>query len=552
GNVLIPFDLQGLALSPDGGTLAFVAATDDGRRQIWLRPLSGMEARVVPETVGASYPFWSPDGQSLGFFADGKLETIDLRGGSPRIIADAPSGRGGTWSRDGTILFAPNITSPILRVASSGGETRPVTTYDPKTETTHRWPVFLPDGRHFLYLVRSHAAGRPELGRLMVSSLDAPKASVLIEDASNALYVEPGYLIYGRSANLYAWRFDAASLRLEGRAVPIIPEKMSYWEPKNFVPFAASDDGTILYLPDAGLSTEMRWYDRKGLPLETLAPAGFYLTPRVSHSGRRVAYMHGDTSQSLVDLWVRDLDSRQAVRLTQQSGTYVDPAWTPKDDRIAFGCQPMGVSDLCVVPSGGGTEPRLLYESDTWKSGGSWMPDGRRLIFTSQDPRTNEDLLLLPAEGGAPTIVLRTPFSEQTPEVSPDGSEVAYISNESGRFEVYVRGLGEAARRWQVSIDGGIQPRWRADGRELFYAAADGGLMAVPMQAGADSRPGAPVRLFTLPERPTSNQAIFADVTPDGQRILLNLPTTSRSSVGFHAIYGWTALPSEGGGDVRP
>ncbi|HZI94603.1 MAG TPA: protein kinase, partial [Patescibacteria group bacterium] len=194
---LIPFDTAGLSLSPDGRTLAFVAAGSDGSKKIWLRDLAEMNARPVPETDGAAYPFWSPDGRNLGFFADAKLKTIDLRGGSPRVLADAPTGRGGSWSRDGVILFAPNITSPINRIPSDGGKAEPVTRYEPATEVTHRWPVFLPDARHFLYLARSRVGANREVGRLMLASLDTAEASVLIDDASNALYVQPGYLVYG-------------------------------------------------------------------------------------------------------------------------------------------------------------------------------------------------------------------------------------------------------------------------------------------------------------------------------------------------------------------
>jgi Tol biopolymer transport system component len=286
----------------------------------------------------------------------------------------------------------------------------------------------------------------------------------------------------------------------------------------------------------------MRWHDRQGRPLGSLGPPGFYQGPRISHDGHRVATIQGDAPQSPVNLWVYDLESNRAVRVTQQSGLFADPAWSPGDDRIAFLCQPKGVQDICVAPAGGGGEPRLLYESSTWKATGSWMPDGKRLLFSAQDPNNDMDIMMLPADGGEPTPVLRTHFVEQSASASPDGSRMAYDSNESGRFEVYVRNLVGAAAQWQVSTDGGGQARWRADGRELFYAAADGGVMAVPLPPGAGSRPGTPVRLFLMPERPDAQAEIFEDVTPDGQRILLNVPTTARTSIGFHAIVNWPAL----------
>jgi Tol biopolymer transport system component len=539
GNAIIPFDQLGLSLSPDGKTLAFVAAAADGRKQIWLRNLTEMQARPLAETGGASYPFWSPDGGSLGFFADGKLKTIDLRGGSPRVVSEAPSGRGGTWGREGIILFAPNITSSILRVPATGGKVEEVTKYDPKTESTQRWPVFLPDGRHFLYLSRARVEGREEQGRLMLASLDDPKASVLIGDSSNAQYVEPGYLIYGRSANLYAWRFDAKALRLEGDAAPIVPDKLSYWEAKNFVPFAAAGDGTIVFLPESRRSSVLRWYDRLGRPGGSLGPPGYYLTPKISPDGRKVAYMQAEGDGSLSNIWVRELDSSRAVRLTPQAAGYVSPAWSPDGSRIVFQCQPKGVGDLCITPAGGGGELQVLYESNTWKTLGSWMPDGKRLLFANQDPKTEEDIVMMPAGGGEPRVILRTPFQEQRPIASPDGTCFVFVSNVSGRFEVYVRNLGGGEEQWQISTDGGGNPKWRADGKELFYEAADGYLMAVPWHG----TPGTPVRLFQFTERSEPGfLEVFGDVTPDGQRLLLNVPTTSLTSVGFYAITNWPSL----------
>jgi eukaryotic-like serine/threonine-protein kinase len=548
GQALIPFDGMGLSLSPDGRTLAFVAAGGDGKKKIWVRNLSEMTARPVPETDGAWYPFWSPDGKELGFFADAKLKTIDLRGGSPRVLADAPTGRGGSWSREGGILFAPNITSPIHRIASEGGSAQPVTRYDEKTETTHRWPVFLPDGRHFLYVSRGRVGGRQEVGRLMLASLGSPDARVLIEDASNALYVEPGYLIYGRSANLYAWRFDPKSLKLSGQAVLITPDKASFWEPKNFVPFAASGDGTLVYLPDAVRPTEIRWYDRQGRMLGALAPPGFSINPRISPDGHKIAYLQRDSSQSPNDLWIRDLEFNRAYRLTQQSGIYQLPVWAPDSDRIAFLHQIRGVPDLFLTSLSGGGEAHLLYESGTWKTAGSWMPDGKRFVFAQQDPQTNEDIMMLTLGGKEPSYLLHTPFGEDNPQVSPDGRRMAYESDQTGRTEIYIRNLDGTAGQWQISTDGGLQPRWRSDGKELFYAAADGYLMATPIQVGPSFRPGTPVRLFQMPERPETFATILEDVAPGGERMLLNVPTTSRASIGFQAITRWTALLKGSGG----
>ena len=546
---LIPFDELGVALSPDGTQLAFVAIAGDGSKQIWVRDLSEMTARPLSETTGAWYPFWSPDGRYLGFFADGKLKKIDLRGGSPQVLAEAPSGRGGSWSRGDVILFSPNIRSPIHAVAATGeGTPKPVTHFDPEKETTHRWPHFLPDGRHFLYLLRARISGKPEVGRLMLASLDSPEARVLIDDATNAQYVEPGYLLYGRSASLYAWRFDPGSRRLIGHPVPITKEKLSFWEPKNLVVFAASNEGTIVYLPEVARKTVLHWYERGGRVLGSLGPPGFYGTPRVSPDGKKVAFVLADSARAPSDLWIQDLEYDRKFRLTQKSGLFFGPAWSRDSSRLMFVCQPKGVQDLCVRSLREGGDAELLHESPNWKVTGSWMPDGKSVLFSEQDPETNEDIKILSLDGkGESRVLLKTPFNETYPEVSPDGRWVAYLSDETGRPEVNVRPSSGSLEQWQISPGGGSQARWRGDGRELYYVAPDGNVVAVSIDTQPVFRPGTPRALFRLPEAPDRDTPILEDVTPDGRRFLLNVPVTARSSVAFHAIVNWTSLLNAGG-----
>jgi Tol biopolymer transport system component len=545
GTALVPYDEFGLALSPDGRQLAFVAADEDAKRRIWLRDLSSMAAKAIPETDGAWYPFWSPDGQYLGFFADGELRSIDLRGGAPRRLADAPTGRGGSWGKDDVILYAPNITSPIHMVSANGGEAKPVTTYDAKKHTTHRWPVFLPDGRHFLFLVRLRQEGRREMGQLRLASIDEEGDRVLIDDSTNALYVEPGYLIHGRGGNLYASRFDAKALELSGDPVPIAPEKLSYWEPKNFVPFAASDDGTLVYLPEFSRKTELVWYARDGRRLDSLGDASYYLTPRMSPDGKKVAYMAGETSGGLKDVWIRDLELDRAVRITDQSGFYFAPSWSPDSERLVFVCQPAGVPQLCMKSLRDGGPASLLYESPNWKSSTSWLPDGSGLLVQEQSPETDEDILLISIdEPSKAKVVLSTPFTELAPEASPDGRWMVYEANSTGRFEVYVRSLDGGSDQWRISTDGGLAGRWASGGREIIYVSLDGRVMAVPTQLSPQFRPGTPTELFALPEPPEPYTPLFEDVTPDGKRLLLNIPTESRSTLAFHLITNWPSLVS--------
>jgi Tol biopolymer transport system component/Ser/Thr protein kinase RdoA (MazF antagonist) len=541
---LIPFDQLGLSLTRDGRQLAFVANGADAARQIWVRDLGTMTARPIPETRGAAYPFWSPDGESLGFFADGKLKKVDLRGGSPQVLAEAPTGRGASWSSRDVILFSPNIRSAILSVPAGGGSTTPVTGFDEKTETTHRWPQFLPDGRHFVYISRvPRKEGGRDAGRLMLASLDNPEPTPLIDDATNAAYVAPGYLIYGRSANLYAWRFDAAKRQLIGKPAPIGDQKLSYWEPKNFVPFASADDGTIVYLPDASRKSTLDWFGRDGRPLGSLLPAGFYISPRVSPDGKKVAFAQAESDAQENDIWIADLEYDRRFRLTQTTGSYFGPEWSHDSTRLVFVCSPKTVQDLCIKSLVDGGDVEVLHTSRSWKTTGSFMPGDKAILFDEQDPETNEDLKLLPLDGKhEPSVILRTPFAEASPEATRDGQWIAYTSNETGRGEVYVRASSGGYQQWQISSGGGNVPRWRADGKELFYLAPDGHVMSVTIETSPVFRPGAPKALFKLPRAPDRDTPVFEDVTPDGQRVLLNVPVAERSSVGFHVILNWTAL----------
>jgi Tol biopolymer transport system component len=541
---LIPFDELGLSLSPDGRRLAFVAYDSDGGKRIWVRDLSGMTAEAVPGTAGAWYPFWSPDGTHLAFFHDSKLKKIDLRGGSPQEIADAPSGRGGSWNQDDVIIFAPSIRSAIHSVPAGGGTATPITRFDSETETTHRWPRFLPDGKHFFYISRADVPGKGRLGRLVLVSLDDPEPRVLIDDSTNATYVEPGYVVYGRAGDLMARPFDLASLDFTGEPTPVTGEKLSFWEPKDFVPFAAADTGTIVYLPESSRESVLRWYHRTGRPLDVIDEPGFYDEARLSPDGTKVAAVRGRPRSLKRDIWVRDLEYAREYRLTLESGEYETPRWSPDGSRVMFLCQPERVRDICAKTIGSAQEIEALYNSPNWNSLGSWSPDGTTIYFSEQNPETKNDIMRLSLDRpDEPEIIVRTPFREGFPEVSPDGRWILYQSDETGRQEVYLRGAEpDATQQWQLSVAGGREPRWRADGGEIFFVAPNGDMMAVSIQTEPVFRASAPEVLFTLLETPDYMTPLFMDVTPDGQKLLVNLPVQSRTSVGFHTIFNWPSL----------
>jgi len=544
-SALVPYDMLGASLSPDGRRLAFAANNTTGGTRIWIRDLATMTAEPLPESDGGGYPFWSPDGQHLGFFAGGKLRRVDLRGGSPRDLADAPSGRGASWSRDGVILFAPNITSGIHRVSAEGGEATPLTPYDPEKETTQRWPHFLPDGRHFFFLSRVLGPDLSERGRLMLASLDDPEPQLLLDDSTNAVYVEPGHVIYGRRSDLVARPFDLSSLSFTGDAVPLLPEKVSYWEPKNLIVFTASGDGKLIYLPEATRQSVLQWYERGGRPLATLGEPDYYLHPNLSPDGSRIAVVRGKPQSGDQEIWILDVDGGREERLIFEKGDYESPLWSPDGSRLIYGCTPNSARDVCMKSASRGGEGEVIFESPNWNQIGSWTHDGKGVLFTEQFPETVRDVLRLDLDKpGEPTILIRTPFDEIYPQHSPDGRFIAYLSDESGRYEVYVCGADDSSQKWQISVEGGFPPRWSGDGDELFFVEPDGDLMAVAasVDAGGALRAGRPEKLFTLPEMPLNLMPLFADVSPDGQRLLLNLPTESRTSVGFHVVLDWPGL----------
>jgi len=378
----------------------------------------------------------------------------------------------------------------------------------------------------------------------MLASLDSTEARVLIEDSTNAQYVEPGYVLFGRKNDLYAWRFDADELKLIGQAAPVQNEKISMWEPKNLLIFSASDKGTLIYLPETLRKTSLKWTGRDGRALGDLGLPGFNFTPRISPDGTKVALATGDVSAIVTDMWILDLQYDRRFRITQKSGNFFQPIWTRDSKQLAFICQPKSVQDICVKSLVAAGDVALLHESPHWKTAGAWSLDGRSLYYAEQMPETNDDLMLVDVSAAKkqPAVILRTPFDETQPELSPDGRWLAYVSNESGRLEVYVRPASGSFEQWQLSNAGGTQPRWSRGGQELLYVAPDSNVMSVAITTDPVFRPAVPKALFKLPEPPDRDTPIFEDVSADGERILLNVPATARSSVAFHAILNWTAM----------
>ncbi len=525
-----------MALSPDGRRLAFVARTPEGKKLLWVRPLDGLLAQPLAGTEGASFHFWSFDSRFLGFFADGKLKRIDASGGSPETLCDAPQGRGGTWSRDGVILFAPTVGGPIYRVSSSGGPATPVTRVDPsRRETSHRWPCFLPDGRHFLYLVQG------EKGGLHVGSLDSKEEKLLLLANSNVAYAPPGYILFFREGTLRAQPFDAKRLQLTGEAFPVAEQVQSNvgFASANF---SASENGVLAYVGGSAANlSQLVWLDRSGKRIGSVGEPADFWDPRISHDGRRIAYVLNDAAGN-GDIWLYDLSRRVATRFTFDPENDIAPIWSPDDSRIVFTSYRKGPGDLYQKVSTGAGSDEMLLATSYRKIPTAWSPDGRFIAFHVLQPKTSWDLWVFSLADRKLIPYLQTEFAEYGAEFSPDGRWVAYVSAESGRPEIYVQPFPGPGGKWQISTAGGWMPAWRRDGKELFYIASDRKLMVARVRTGSTFEAEIPEPLFESKGKTfgglTRRQY---DVSADGERFLVNWAMEEESSAPITLVQNWTA-----------
>ena len=540
-------DQFSLALSPDGEQLVFVAYSD-GQPRLWLRSLSEVSARPLAATEGATYPFWSPDSRSVAFFAEGKLKRVDIQGGTAHTLANANIGRGGTWNREGVILFAPNTFDPLFQVSDKGGEPVAVTRIGTPAPVGvgHRFPQFLPDGRHFLFA----AVGPPPQRGVYVASLDGSVMRRLL-DAETAAVVASGHVLFVRQGTLFAQRFDPVRLELAGYPFPVA-EDVAFSVSANIAGLSSSAAGPLAYR--AGAADDQRqfiWFDRSGRELGTVgdpdsaAPAN----PQLSPDGRRVALNR--TLDGRPGIWLLETSGGVLSRFTFDGQPAAYAVWSPDGRRLVFGSNPGGRLDLYEKPASGGGTEELLLDTPEGKAPMDWSSDGRFLLFRTNSagaPNSGFDLWALPTDGDRrPFPVSETIFDERDGQFSPDGQWIAYESNESGRSEIYVQRFPEPRGKWQISTNGGAQVRWRPDGDELFYIALDGRLMAAPFQLGSDGQavePGTPVSLFATRIPGGALQGGFRQqyvVSPDGQRFLINslVPVTSPITL----ILNWKPKP---------
>ena len=541
------------AISPDGRRIVFQAQRMNEPVRLWVRSLDTLEAVELAGTEGASVPFWSADSQSIAFTADDKLKTISAQGGSVRILCDTQTGTAeGSWNRDGTIVFSQvsgffAVNTGILRVPSTGGTpTVIIAPNKDRQESALLTPFFLPDGKHFVYLAQAPSV-------LYAGSLDPsepPKR--LVPSESHAVYSN-GFLLFVQRGKLLAQRFDTAKLEISGDAI-IVAESVRTNANNGRSAFSASDNGTLVYRTGIDFGPAGRrvvWFDRQGKPNDSLNQTADNAAPILSPDETRLLLERhpADPSTGCVkncsDLWAVDLTKGTNTRITFGGGDPAPGAWSPDGARILYRSNPDGKYAIYTKPSTGVGNPELLLNFDKEITGvGDWSQDGKFVLFTVSDPKTGSDIWVLPLSGDRkPVPFIEVPGNQASPKFSPDGRWIAYSSNESRTSEVYIQPFPPNGQRVQVSIGDGSQPRWRGDGKELFFVTNSREIMAADIRIGASGiTAGQPRTLFVAPSNFSNN----ISVTRDGQRFLLSIPANSNplrdeDSQPLTVVTNWTA-----------
>lgn len=511
-------------ISPDGTRIVFTA-TKDGVRKLWIRRLDKLVAEPLAGTDDAINPFWSPNSRSVAFFANDKLMKLDLAGGAPVVICDAPLGRGGSWGADGTILFAGRAT-PILRVPASGSAP-PVAVTDldrSQGDTTHRWPFFLPDGRHFLYVAAPSGLQLPT-NSICVGSLDRKMRKVVLRAASQPLYLD-GQLLFVRDDTLHAQRFDTRALAVTGEPVTLSEQAMDVDRGYGRTIVSVSQTGTLVYqMARPVRETQWTWYSRSGEELRVVGEPAMYAGMSMSRDGRFLYFaLRSRGAQS--NLWSYDLENGLKTRVTFGNTRDSGPVLSPDGKKLVYTSvtPPRQGCELRLIDLGTGTETTLLRSKD-YLVASDWSGGGILMLNNGPSARgsaslTRSDLFWLSLSERKIRPYLQTPDIETVGRFSPDGKWVAWQSDQTGPVEVYLTPFPATGAKWQVSAKGGTNARWRADGKELYYTTFDDRLMAVPISLGAIPRIGRPTPLFRARAGILPRFAYAA--APDGQRFLVN------------------------------
>jgi eukaryotic-like serine/threonine-protein kinase len=534
-------------LSPDGTRVAFSARAQE-ISSIWVQTLDSGIARKLDGTEKASDPFWSADGKFIGFFADGKLKKISSVGGATTVLADAPNPRGGAWNKDNLIVYAPDYRDTLWRVSSAGGTPQRATNLDAAKHTTHRWPAFLPDGKHFLFYATNHAGGRADQNGIYFASLETGDAKLILATDSAGQYAS-GHLLFHIQSALLAQRLDPSTGALSGEPVPVA-DQVQYDVGTWHTTFTASEDGVLLYEPGSeSQGLDLVWLDRTGRQLKKIGERTNYRGMRLSPDGRRLALSIGDPRS---DIWILDLARGVRTRLTFDAATHGMPSWSADGQRLAFMTQSGGggnfSSELHAKAANGGGQDELLMRPDQPATGLSWpqwSPDGRFLLYQRSSGPSGASVWAVPTSGEKKPFLLVQPQTPQakivTERLSPDGRWLAFSSTDSGREEVYVTRFPSGSGRWQVSQNGGIFPVWRSDGKEIYFFGSNAPvqLHAAQVNAMGDEFQVESVRPL-FPIRNAVAVGELFDVTPDGSRFLLPVPPKIGSPP-MMLVLNWTA-----------
>ncbi|HYL37300.1 MAG TPA: protein kinase [Bryobacteraceae bacterium] len=534
---LLPWQIAAACLGAAALVLGFLyfRGVNQETSVLKMSVLPPEKAVIAPQSI----PAISPDGRRVAFFAGGKLKKIEVAGGPPLTLYDAAYGRGGTWSKNDVILFAPNTNRGLVRVPAAGGSATPVTALDPASkEISHRFPWFLPDGRHFLYTARS----ADQETTVYVGDLDSKSRRAVIAASSNAVYTPPGYLLFVRERTLMAQPFDAGKAQSTGDAAPIA-EQVDYVPGNLQGQFSVSQNGVIAYASGSsvGGNLQLTWFDRSGKATGTVGAAGDLEWPAISPDGNTVAFARRDTAQTgNYDVWVHDLvrDTESRFTLGPQFSFSRFPVWSPDGSHIAFRSNRDGPFDVYQKATSGITPDEALDKDARQKRPEDWSRDGRYIIEeTLADPKTGNDIWVLPLSGDKkPYAYVHTEFSEPFAKLSPNGQWLAYQSDETKRAEIYVMTFPQPGGRWQVSTNGGGRPVWSRDGKDLYFIAPDGKMMAAEVKPGAKFEAGVPKALFDTRISATN----WFDVSKDG-RFLIPVPTEQAASVPVTVVVNWTA-----------
>jgi serine/threonine protein kinase len=522
-----------LSLSPDGRNVAFVAEKG-GTRMVWLRPLSDDRPIVLAGTdrVSPLPPFWSPDGRTLAFFVDSKLKRVNLDGSDLRVLCDATNPRGGTWSPDGTILFG-QASGPLMRVPATGGT--PTALQLRASTTAQRWPEFLPDGRRFLFWARG---GTQDETGIFLGTLDGDDAKHILATPV-AGSSSDGHLLFMREGALLAQSFDPETRTLAGESRVIAPA-VAYGAGLARGAFAVSRNGVLAYSKGGSSATELRWFDRSG-KAEALVPVGppaTLMSVDLSPDGRRSAVSRMDPENGVYDLWQVDLDRDSPMRLTATADHEWSAIWSPDGRYLAY-TRPGSGLFLKDVTAAAEERQLLKLGAEAFASPDDWLPDGSGVLYSTRGTRPGTDLMVIDLSGGAPRTLLASEFAESHAQLSPDGKWLAYSSDESGRLEIYVCRFPDGGGKRRVSSGGGEMPRWRGDGRELFFIDAARNMVAVETTPGAELIVGGSRTLFETRIFTALPPGFGFAVTPDGKRFLMNSTLDHQTREPIAVLFNW-------------